>query len=296
MKDAFSGYHPLVNTGYFVLVLTVSMICIHPVTQGICLICACWYAIQLKGKAGVMLALKVGLPVMVMAALLNPLFNHAGVTMLWYLPNGNPMTLESILYGWAAGCMLATVLLWFVCVNEVLTSDKLLYLFGRVIPSLALLVSMTLRLIPRFRVQLADITEVQRTLGRDPRTGTIFKRLRNAITILSILITWALEDAVETADSMRSRGYGLPGRTSFHLYRIEERDRAVLLWMGSCGLYLLCGAIQGGFTFRYFPNIYMIAWNWYTVSLQVVLLALAATPLILNWKENRIWHSLHSEM
>ena len=163
MKDAFSGYHPLVNTGYFVLVLTVSMICIHPVTQGICLICACWYAIQLKGKAGVMLALKVGLPVMVMAALLNPLFNHAGVTMLWYLPNGNPMTLESILYGWAAGCMLATVLLWFVCVNEVLTSDKLLYLFGRVIPSLALLVSMTLRLIPRFRVQLADITEVQRT-------------------------------------------------------------------------------------------------------------------------------------
>ena len=252
MKDAFSGYHPLVNTGYFVLVLTVSMIGIHPVTQGICLICACWYAIQLKGKAGVMLALKVGLPVMVMAALLNPLFNHAGVTMLWYLPNGNPMTLESILYGWAAGCMLATVLLWFVCVNEVLTSDKLLYLFGRVIPSLALLVSMTLRLIPRFRVQLADITEVQRTLGRDPRTGTIFKRLRNAITILSILITWALEDAVETADSMRSRGYGLPGRTSFHLYRIEERDRAVLLWMGSCGLYLLCGAIQGGFTFRYF--------------------------------------------
>ena len=35
------------------------------------------------------------------------------------------------------------------------------------------------------------------------------------ITILSIMVTWCLENAIETADSMKSRGCGLPGRSAF---------------------------------------------------------------------------------
>ena len=43
---------------------------------------------------------------MAMAALINPAFNHEGATLLTYLPSGNPLTLESILYGLAAGARL----------------------------------------------------------------------------------------------------------------------------------------------------------------------------------------------
>jgi energy-coupling factor transport system permease protein len=49
-------------------------------------------------------------------------------------PLRNPLTLESIFYGLAAAVMLAAVVLWFGCYNEVMTSDKFIYLFGRVIP------------------------------------------------------------------------------------------------------------------------------------------------------------------
>ena len=80
-----------------------------------------------------------GCPLLLFSAVLNPLFNHEGATILTYLPDGNPLTLESMLYGVSAAAMMVTVILWFSCYNSVMTSDKFLYLFGRVIPALSLL-------------------------------------------------------------------------------------------------------------------------------------------------------------
>lgn len=44
----------------------------------------------------------------------------------------------------------------------------------------------------------------------------------------------------------KSREYGLPGRTAFSIYRIEERDKIALLWLLFCGFYIGCGAFLGG--------------------------------------------------
>ena len=154
MSDTFSRYHPAVNFLFFALVLVFSMVLMHPVCLFISLLGAVLYVIQLNGRKGLRFSLKIALPVMLLAALVNPAFNHAGMTILTYLPTGNPLTLESILYGLAAGCMLCAVLLWFVCYNRVLTSDKFVYLFGRVIPALSLVLSMTLRFVPRFKQQM----------------------------------------------------------------------------------------------------------------------------------------------
>ena len=77
------------------------------------------------------------LPLMLISALINPAFNHEGVTVIAYLPSGNPLTLESVLYGIVAASMVATVICWFSCFNKIMTSDKFIYLFGRIIPSLS---------------------------------------------------------------------------------------------------------------------------------------------------------------
>ena len=106
MSDPFSRYHPAVNFLFFALVLVFSMVLMHPVCLLISLLGAVLYVIQLNGRKGLRFSLKIALPVMLLAALVNPAFNHAGVTVLAYLPGGNPLTLESILYGLAAGCML----------------------------------------------------------------------------------------------------------------------------------------------------------------------------------------------
>ena len=138
MGDAFSRYHPLVNFLFFALVLAYSMVLMHPVCLAVSLTGALVYAGELGGRRALAGHLRFALPVLLLAAIVNPAFNHAGVTILTYLPSGNPLTLESILYGLAAGAMLCAVVLWFVCFNAVITSDKFVYLFGRVIPALSL--------------------------------------------------------------------------------------------------------------------------------------------------------------
>lgn len=288
-RDTFSSYHPLINFLYFGLVLVFSMFFMHPVSLTISLACAIAYNVYLNGRKAVRFQLLYMLPMMLLAAIVNPAFNHEGATLLCYLPTGNPLTLESILYGVAAAMMLAAVITWFSCYNAVMTSDKFVYLFGRVIPALSLVLSMTLRFVPKFKAQFQVVSEAQHCVGRDTSTGSVLQRLKNAVTILSIMVTWSLENAIETADSMKSRGYGLPGRTAFSIYRFDDRDRAALLWLGFCGFYILAGWMAGGLDWRYYPTMKGAAMTPLAVSFQLVYLALCLTPVILNRLADRKW-------
>ncbi len=295
-KDAFSSCHPIINFLFFALVLLFSMCLMHPAYLAISLTGALTYDIYLKGRKAVRFAAMGLFPMAAVAALVNPAFNHEGQTILTYLPSGNPLTLESMLYGAAAAVMLVSVVLWFSGYNEVMTSDKLVYLFGRVIPALSLVLSMALRFIPKLRAQMQAVSEAQACIGRDTKNGSVLRRVGNAVKIFSIVVTWSLENAIETADSMRSRGYGLPGRTAFSIYRFDDRDKAVLAWLVFCGAYLISGWMAGGACFRYYPTVRIAALTPMTVSFMLVYLMLVLTPVILDRKEDGQWRYLRSEI
>lgn len=293
-RDAFSSFHPLINMLYFALVIGCAMLLTHPACLGISLACGLAYSIYLNGKKAVRFNLLYMLPMFVAAALINPAFSHAGATILTYLPSGNPLTLESITYGIAAATMLATVISWFSCYSAVMTSDKFVYLFGRIIPSLSLILSMTLRFAPRFKAQLKVISTAQKCIGRDAASGSVFGRARNAITILSVMVTWALENAIETADSMKSRGYGLPGRTAFSIYRFDRRDRATLIIILICGVYIAIGRLMGGLYWRYFPTVRGVEAGVYHISLLCAYLAMCSAPMAINISEDIKWKAIRS--
>ena len=296
MRDHFSDFHPLNNLIYFVLVLGFSLAMNHPLAQGISLVCACTYAISINGIKSAKFMLKYCLPTVLLTAFINPAFNHEGETVLLYFTNGNPLTLESILYGLSAGTMLVTILLWFSSFNRVMTSDKFIYLFGKIIPALSLVLSMSLRFVPKFKSQMETVTEVQRSIGRDVSNGTLLSRTKTAILIFSIMITWSLENAIETADSMKSRGYGLKGRTAFSIYKFDERDKHTLVWFGSCGLFLIAGVIISAFEFGYFPYIRYLTLDLTAIPFYIVFFALCITPVVINKKEERKWKTLISKM
>lgn len=293
-KDAFSSCHPAVNFLYFALVLAFTMFVASPAVLLPSVLCALRYAGYLIGWKEVRRSLGYLLPLALMAAVVNPAFNHRGATVLAHLPSGDPLTLESVLYGLSAALMLAAVLLWFSCYTRVMTSDKFIYLFGRVIPALSLVLSMTLRLVSRFKVQFQTVADAQRCVGRDVGTGSVRQRLRRGIDILSILVTWSMENAIETADSMKARGYGLPGRSAFSLYRWEERDKALLLWLGTCGLYLACGWGAGALRWQWYPAVAAAPVTPFTLSFPLVFLALCLTPVILDRREDAVWKRLRS--
>ena len=296
MKDSFYNYHPTVNLLYFTLTITFSMLLTHPVAQIIALVCAITYAVSIEGKKSVLFLLKFCLPMVLLTAFINPAFSHEGVTILYYFNSGNPLTLESILYGVGAGTMLVTVLLWFSAFSRVMTSDKFIYLFGRVIPALSLVLSMSLRFVPKFKKQAETVVEAQRCIGRDISTGSLWKRFKTAVLILSIMITWALENAIETADSMKSRGYGLRGRTAFSIYRMDDRDKYTLSWLLFCGLFLTVGAMLSAFGFRYFPSIRYAAFDMTTIPFYTVYFGLCITPVVLNFWEERKWKTIYSKI
>ena len=139
------------------------------------------------------------------------------------------------------------------------------------------------------RRQLEVVRQAQFCIGRDASCGSVWQRVRRAVTIFSIMVTWALENAIETADSMKSRGYGLRGRTAFSIYRMEARDRYALAWLGFCGLYLLCGCLAGGLKWWYFPLLQGVMTQPFSISFYLAYLALCLTPVILDRREARAW-------
>lgn len=268
----------------------------HPLYLLISLCCAIAYGIYLKGLKAVGLSLRYMLPMMVLAIVINPFFNHQGATLIAYLPSGNPLTLESIAYGIGAAFMLAAVIMWFSCYTEVMTSDKFIYLFGRIIPSVSLILSMALGFVPKIKARIQLVTEAQKAIGFDISKGSLIKRAKIAIRTLSVLITWSLENAIDTADSMKSRGYGLPGRSAFSIYRFDKQDRNALVWLIFCGLFISFGVMNKAMEWRYYPSLKGAEINPLTISFQLCYIALCMTPFIINIREDRKWKRLQSEI
>lgn len=295
MKNAFGTYHPVVNFVYFVFVLAFSMFLLHPVCLGISFGVSIFYFAVLQGKKRLLRNVCLWLPMILAAALINPAFNHQGITILTYLPSGNPLTMESMVYGVVVGVMLVLVMCWFSCFNQVMTSDKFIYLFGKITPSLSLILSMVLRFVPKFLEQMAVVANGQKCLGRDVSSGGILTRAKRGITILSSMVTWSLEEAIETADSMKSRGYGLEGRSAFSIYTWESRDTKAFLWIVLLGCTMLLGCAVGGVYFRYFPSIKGDD-GILTGTLCLVYFCLCATPIFIERREAKKWQLTQSKI
>jgi energy-coupling factor transport system permease protein len=184
------------------------------------------------------------------------------------------------------------VILWFTCYNAVMTSDKFIYLFGRIIPASSLIFSMVLRFVPKFKAQVTQISNAQKCVGRDIGSGTYLERARHGMKILSVMVTWALENAVETADSMKSRGYGLKGRTSFSIFRFDARDRGVSLIMAGFIAVLLIGACCGRNNIQYFPSIKAVDMNGFSILIYSAYAMFCIMPICLNIMEEIKWKHL----
>lgn len=287
MKDEFSRMHPAVSFAYFAAVLTFSMWFTHPVLQLVSLSSAFAYSIYLRGGRAVRTDLLGLVPLMLVTALLNPAFSHEGETILAYLPSGNPLTEESVLYGLSAGAMLAAVICWFTCLNEVMTSDKFVYLFGRIAPSLSLLLSMTLRFVPCFGRQFRRVSGARRAAGMAGGGAG------EGAAVLSGVAGWAMENAVDTADSMRGRGWGLKGRTAYSIYSFTGRDLRALAGLGACLALLLYFKFTGALYFRWYPAVRGASGPAFLCA-AAVYAALCLAPLAIDAVEGIRWKTLKS--
>lgn len=286
-KDAFSRFHPAVNFVFFAGAIGFGVVLQHPLYLLAGLVCSGGYYLTLKGRGGWRLILGL-LPMALLVAVLNPILNTRGETVLFLLFD-RPYTLEALCYGLALGVMFAVMMLWFGCYNVILTSDKFVCLFGSLIPSLSLLLVMVLRLIPSFMRKTKQITAARAAIGKGGESGSFREKAASGITILSALTDWALEGSIVTADSMRSRGYGTAKRTSYRIWRMTRWDWGLLGLEAALALAVLLG---GSGTAEFTPAIIIPrpgpGWAAYWAFLLI--------PIVIQWKENLQWRILRSKI
>lgn len=292
-KDAFSAYHPAVNLCFFGSVIGLSMFLMHPVFLVMSVGCAGAYLIHLQGDRGFLRQVGYLIPVLLFTALLNPLFNHRGSTVLFGLWNGEPVTLESLCFGLASALLMGATILWFNCCNVVFTTDKIIYLFGRIIPSLSLLISMTLRFIPRFKEYLQQTLRVQRAMC-PPKNK--LDTLKQALTAFSATVSWAMEQSIVTADSMKSRGYGAAGRTAYANYRFERRAGCILALIAVFVTGTVVPWMLGLVEWAFFPDMTGALLGIGQMISYACFAGLCLMPLVIDLMEDRKWSVLRSKL
>ena len=293
--NEFKKFHPFVNLIYFIFAIGFGCVFMHPVSLGISFVCSLSYMFVTKGKKALGSFIVI-LPFVALTALINPLFNHQGVTILGYFPWGNPLTFESVFYGICASIMVISVMCFFSSFNEVMTTDKFVYLFGRILPKFSLILSMVLRFVPQFARKIKEVANVQKTLGRGLDEKSLFKRMKNAVSIMGIMFTWAFENSMDTADSMRSRGYGLKGRTAFSIYKMDKRDVCTLIYLMVLGTYIIISGIYGGMKMQFFPSIVWSEMKFFEISVFVSYFMLLITPVAIEILEVIRWNVIKSEI
>ena len=154
MTDKLSTYNPAVGFLFFVGAIVLGMFFIHPLFLGVSVLLSAGYYLALKGGKGGRL-IGILLVVFVAISVINPVFNTRGDTVLLSGLGGRRYTLEALVYGMATGAMFFSMMMWFASYNVVMTSDKFIYLFGRLMPAISLILTMVLRLIPCFQKKLA---------------------------------------------------------------------------------------------------------------------------------------------
>lgn len=291
---AIANVHPAVLMFYFLSVLSVSMFASNPVFAVTALLGGILFCITLQKKSAIPGNLGFYIPLFFLVAVTNPLFSHNGVTPLFFL-NGNPVTMEAFAYGVAIAVMVIGVMLWCKCYSEVMTSDKFLYLFGKVIPKLGLVLSMALHFIPMFKRQLKKVRSAQKTMGLYSARGIVDKLRSNGRVFLA-MISWSLENAMETAASMRARGYGTGKRTDFSLFRFTARD-GMLLTVSACLLGVsVVGMATRVTAFTFYPRISTLELSPFSVAVYVAFGVLSFLPFAVEVREAIVWTYYRSKI
>lgn len=283
----FDSYHPAINLIYFSAAVFCAADFDHP-----CFIIIAWagffiYSFMLNGRKGLLFNLCL-IPLVFLYGCIYAGYNHFGVTVLRENIIGNMITLESFVYGLTIGLRAAILLMIFSCVLSVFSSDKVVYLFGRISPRLSLFLSIILRSQPLIKKMASLINTARRGIGKGARQGSVLRRLRNTVGIFSILITCTVESFGGTSASMKSRGFLLRGRSAYSIYRFDNRDRGFIISIVICLAAVAAAALLDQTVIYYDPEIIMnrvtpVSFVFYTAYAVFIMM-----PAVLQiWAEGR---------
>lgn len=270
LQRAFETTHPLVLMAYVVVVAATTMCAFQPVFVCISLLGALVCSVLLCGLADTLDALRWQLPLFVLVGIANPLLSQRGSTVIWQAGIIS-VRLESLVFGLCMGAMLLASLTWFWLAGKVLSLDRLLGMGGGLLPTVGLMLSMVVRLVPQLVRRGRRVNAVRAACSAVPPGSS---PVRDGARLSGILLSWSLEDSLERSDAMRARGWSSGGRRSSYLLRqFLGRDALALFLVLALGLvdafleWVACSQWQ------FYPTMpHVVVWWGYAPHVVLVLL------------------------
>lgn len=290
LKGNFGSINPVVETLYLVSMIIFSLVMKHPFYLLSCLIGGITCSIMFIGIKNLRNVITFAIPALILFAVINPMFSHYGVTRLFKLPDGNYVTLEAVVFGLLSGVMFVSMFFWFSYFNKIISSEKLFYLIGGILPQLSLLFSMILKFIPTLTRQTEAVRTARNSLEGTENHKENKKELFNkGSRILNVMIGWSLENSIEVSDSMKARGYGIKKRTSYLSYKFDK-NAIILLAVILCSLNIIIFGISAGSTyFEVNPVIDIKTPVFSDYIFMAVFFIYCFLPALLNLFRNIMW-------
>jgi energy-coupling factor transport system permease protein len=282
--NTLKNFNPIVLLIYFIYVLFISIFSFNPILLISGMLGAVLYCLVVSDKRSLLKSIAACIIILLAVTITNPLFSHNGKTVLFFI-NDNRVTLEAFVYGVVLGLCITEVILWFKCFNLVFDTERFIFLFGKISPKVALVLSMTLRFIPNFIKSFREINRTQKLISNK-------RRLKRYLNSFSAVITQAMENSIITSDSMNSRGYGSKKRTFYSRFRFTLSD-AVFLIITSV-LFVLSVVYKTDFT--YYPELIIPSINFLEALGYLSFIILTFIPFIYELKEGIRWKYLISKI
>lgn len=282
---AFDSLHPALAMVYFAVALVLAMAAPHPTLLALSFAIAALYGVWLRGGRAVARSFAWQLPLLAVIVAVNPLFSSTGATELFRIGT-QAVYAEGYANAATMALLLLCVMQWFANADAVLGSDKVMGTLGGILPTISLMASMIMRLIPQFVRRGHTISSALNacTAARNPSASMVsggafaeeaecaryqkrraeqngankpaqrFSAIRFAdhLRTTTTLMGWSMENSLETADSMRCRGWGANRkRTTFRRNRFRAYDALALgaLALLSVGAAAAAYALMDGFGF-----------------------------------------------
>ncbi|MDP4086496.1 MAG: energy-coupling factor transporter transmembrane component T [Bacillota bacterium] len=281
MLNYFERLHPLVSFLFYTGALMIFILLFHPVYLCAGLVVVLLIHFMHDYFYGLRYWLKFMLTTALLFFLLNPLFNTRGRHLLFLIGN-HRITEEALIYGGMNALSILGIMAIFVLYNEVMTPNKLLFLFSKFLPQFAILLMLTLRFIPLMRRRLSEISAIQLSKGISISHGDLKEKLGAAMQYIQVFVTFSLEEAIQTADSMKARGYGQGRRTSYEHFSVNIRDILAILYLVILfSMIIFCRILGYGYL-----KVYPIMGTWQLSNLDygilVLLILFLSFPILIE--------------
>ncbi|MDK2802200.1 MAG: hypothetical protein KFW09_02355 [Oscillospiraceae bacterium] len=243
----FIYLNPTISYIYFIFIILSIILINHPIYILISFLGAIFTFIKIETKKNIIIKFKKILFIFIFISLVNPIFVHKGLTILFYIKD-KPITLESILYGINNSLMISSLFTWFDILNKIVSSDKIVYIFKKYIPSSVLIFSICLNLIPQLKDKYKQIEEAHLVSCNK----NLFSKIKISLNFVAIIISWQLEKSIETAYAMNSRGYENKKKSIFKKYNFKKIDFIFIFII----FFLTSFFIIGYKPFSFYPIIF----------------------------------------